>query len=182
MKKINKNRNKDIGITLIALVITIIVLLILAGITIAQLSNNGLFQQTNIAKEKYKNSQDYEDEQIDSYSNEIDSYLEGYRNFDIKNIELDYSNKVDIKSYNSSSNVFTVPTGGIVMAAATGTTNQAGGSRIYVSGIGLWICGDGTSSAWGRDSYSQIVTKGTEIYFSMYSGSSLDVAYYVPFK
>ena len=67
------------AITLIALVITIIVLLILAGITIAQLSNNGLFQRTNIAKEKYKNSQDYEDEQIEGYSNEIDSYIDSKR-------------------------------------------------------------------------------------------------------
>ena len=41
---------KQNGITLVALVITIIILLILAGITIASLSNTGLFGQANRAK------------------------------------------------------------------------------------------------------------------------------------
>ncbi len=36
---------KQNGITLVALVITIIILLILAGISIAALSNQGLFQK-----------------------------------------------------------------------------------------------------------------------------------------
>lgn len=36
---------KNKGITLIALVITIIILLILAGITISQLAENGLFNK-----------------------------------------------------------------------------------------------------------------------------------------
>ena len=45
-----QNRNK--GITLVALVITIIILLILAGISIATLSQTGLFQKAKEAKEK----------------------------------------------------------------------------------------------------------------------------------
>ncbi len=45
MKNISKNSN---GITLIALVITIIVLLILAGVSIAFLTgNNGILTQAN---------------------------------------------------------------------------------------------------------------------------------------
>lgn len=48
MKKIKKN-NK--GITLVALVITIIILLILAGISISSLTENGLFKKAEIAKE-----------------------------------------------------------------------------------------------------------------------------------
>ena len=43
---------KNKGITLIALVITIIILLILAGITIIQITGNGLFGKTEIAKQK----------------------------------------------------------------------------------------------------------------------------------
>ncbi len=43
---------KNKGITLIALVITIIILLILAGITIVLLTENGLFGKTKIAKQK----------------------------------------------------------------------------------------------------------------------------------
>lgn len=38
------------GITLIALIITIILLLILAGITISQLTSNGIFEKTKIEK------------------------------------------------------------------------------------------------------------------------------------
>ena len=71
MKKINKNRNKDIGITLIALVITIIVLLILAGITVAQLSGNGLFENAKLAKEKYQQARQKEDEIIGDYEDAI---------------------------------------------------------------------------------------------------------------
>ena len=45
-----KKKNK--GITLVALVITIIVLLVLAGITIAQLKGNGLFDKAIRAKDE----------------------------------------------------------------------------------------------------------------------------------
>ena len=46
-------RKENEGITLIALVITIIVLLILAGITIATLTgDNGILTKTNEAKEQ----------------------------------------------------------------------------------------------------------------------------------
>ena len=54
MQKINKQK----GITLIALVVTIIVLLILAGISIATLTGeNGLITKTNSAKEKTKQAE-----------------------------------------------------------------------------------------------------------------------------
>ena len=46
MKKLKHNR----GITLIALIITIIILLILAGISIKALTNTGLFGKANEAK------------------------------------------------------------------------------------------------------------------------------------
>ena len=56
--KVNKEKNivkKQTGITLIALVITIIVLLILAGVSIATLTgNNGILTQANTAKENNK--------------------------------------------------------------------------------------------------------------------------------
>ena len=49
----NKTKKNTRGITLIALVITIIVLLILAGITIAALSgDNGILKRAAEAKEK----------------------------------------------------------------------------------------------------------------------------------
>ena len=48
-----KNFKKDRAITLIALVITVIVLLILAGVTISALSgDNGILQNAGRAKEE----------------------------------------------------------------------------------------------------------------------------------
>lgn len=74
-----KSNSQNRGITLIALVITIIILLILAGISIAQLTGNGLFEKAKLAKEESKNAQDYEEEQIAKYSNEINGYVDGDR-------------------------------------------------------------------------------------------------------
>ncbi len=55
MKKTKDLKKEQIGITLIALVITIIVLLILAGVSIAMLTgNNGILTQANQAKENTK--------------------------------------------------------------------------------------------------------------------------------
>ena len=49
----NKGKSREYGITLVALIITIIILLILAGITIGALTGeNGLFTRAKQAKEK----------------------------------------------------------------------------------------------------------------------------------
>ncbi len=75
MKKVNY---KEKGITLIALVITIIILLILAGITLnTALGKNGLFQKAKMAGEKYKESERDENEKLGDVSNEIDKILNG---------------------------------------------------------------------------------------------------------
>ncbi len=61
----NMKKLKEQGITLIALVVTIILLLILAGVTISQIAgSNGLFQRARQAVEKYKNAAEEEQIQI----------------------------------------------------------------------------------------------------------------------
>ena len=83
MKKLLKEKK---AITLIALVITIVVLIILAGVLInISLGNNGLFNKAKTAKEMYTNAQDYEEEQIAKTTNEIDSYVDGNRDVSIIN-------------------------------------------------------------------------------------------------
>ena len=58
-KKVQKLKEK--GITLIALVVTIIILLILVGVTISQLSGeNGLISKAKEATKKYKNASEEE--------------------------------------------------------------------------------------------------------------------------
>ena len=66
------------GITLIALVITIIVLLILAGVTIAALSgDNGILKRATEAKEQTNQKNDEETEKIGGYESTIDQYVNG---------------------------------------------------------------------------------------------------------
>ena len=72
-----KNFKNEKAITLVALVITIIILLILAGITISQLSNSGIFNKAKTAKEEYQNAQDYEDAEIARLTNQIELYANG---------------------------------------------------------------------------------------------------------
>ena len=69
------------GITLVALVITIIVLLILAGVSINFIfGSEGIFTKTQTAVDKYKNAQNYEQEMINGVTNYITSeYLTGNR-------------------------------------------------------------------------------------------------------
>lgn len=65
----NQKKKNEIGITLIALVITIIILLILAGVTIIAISsNNGLISRAKEAKKKTELAQLEENDVINSYS------------------------------------------------------------------------------------------------------------------
>ena len=60
-KIVKKQKMQERGITLIALVVTIIILLILAGVTLnIALSDNGLFKKTKEATEKYQKEADKE--------------------------------------------------------------------------------------------------------------------------
>ena len=71
MKKIMKNQK---GITLVALVITIIILLILAGISISTLTNTGIFEKAKDAKEKSEAEEKQQSETLDSYEKELNKY------------------------------------------------------------------------------------------------------------
>ena len=71
MKKILKNKK---GITLVALVITIVILLILAGISISTLTNTGIFEKAKDAKEKSEAEEKQQSETLDSYEKELNKY------------------------------------------------------------------------------------------------------------
>ncbi len=69
MRKVNY---KEKGITLIALVITIIILLILAGVTLGTaLGQNGLFQRAKIAGENYKRAESEESQSLKDFEEQI---------------------------------------------------------------------------------------------------------------
>ena len=103
----NKKENK--GITLIALVITIIVLLILAGISIQTIKNIQLFEKSKIAKEEDKKAQIKEylnlkllGEQTTSYEKGKTEIIENTRK-EVKEEELKtYGKDIEIKNVETS--------------------------------------------------------------------------------
>jgi len=95
MKKSNaKLNNRNVGdaahgdpkgITLISLVITIIVLIILAGVAInLSIGDNGLFRKAQQATQEYANEQAKEQTEIAKVSNEIDKNIDGNRTESLK--------------------------------------------------------------------------------------------------
>lgn len=64
------------GITLVALVITIIILLILAGISIATLGETGLFKNAKDAETKSEEAGKVENNTLKEYENIINEYLD----------------------------------------------------------------------------------------------------------
>ena len=71
--RIRKNR----GITLVALVITIIILLILAGISITAITQTGLFENAKQAKNAMENAETKENTILLDYDNKINEIVGG---------------------------------------------------------------------------------------------------------
>lgn len=68
-----KTSMKEKGITLIALIVTIIVLLLLAGVTISMVTgNNGIFGKAKLAGKKYSDSAKNEEEQLEEFKQMAD--------------------------------------------------------------------------------------------------------------
>lgn len=65
-------KNNKSGITLLSLIITIIILLILAGISISTLTQTGLFKKAKQATESYKETEEKERIQTELYSSKIE--------------------------------------------------------------------------------------------------------------
>ena len=101
--KANKTIKNNRGITLIALVITIIVLLILAGVTIATLTgDNGLLKKAQNAKQVNEEAEIceqlklvYAEYQIGHYSTEVDveSSLKGIYGNNVSDVSLENGNQ-----------------------------------------------------------------------------------------
>ena len=83
-----KKENK--GITLVALVITIIILLILATISIQSLTNTGLFAKAQEAKEKTQNAEKNQARILKEYEDELNKYVSG-----VSKVDTDWTGKVN---------------------------------------------------------------------------------------
>ena len=159
-----KNNNK--GITLVALVITIIILLILAGITIASLTQTGLFAAAQDAKTKTEEKQLEENTTLNEYANEIAKWT---GNSQSKALEVNkkYESKTELTDANG--NKIVVPAGfkivsdattnnattvdqGIVIEDATGTDTN--GSQFVWIPVGDIKKADGTTTSIALNRYS----------------------------
>ena len=81
MKEFTKSYKRQEGITLVALVITVVVMLILAGVAIAAVvDGDGLFSKTREAAETYENAADKEGHMLENLMGQIDHYIKDSEN------------------------------------------------------------------------------------------------------
>ena len=173
-----KNKNK--GITLVALVITIIILLILAGISISALTNTGIFQKAKDAKQKSADAELDQNTKLDSYEEEISNYLppdvkqaikKGKPLSTDKNTEIvdEKGNKIVIPAgFKVTGDATTVDKGIVIEDATSGAT--AGSQFVWVP-VGKITKADGTETTITLGRYEFDKTTGVE---SAYSGSNVE--------
>ena len=82
-------KSKNRGITLVALVVTIIILLILAGVAIGALTQTGLFENAKQAKKRYEKVGTEENQVLANYSEQINNF-----NSVVSNRENNNNNKL----------------------------------------------------------------------------------------
>ena len=153
-----KNKNK--GITLVALVITIIILLILAGISISSLTNTGIFGKAKEAKDASENAEKEQKQTLSEYEKELNKYTAQELTNDKVNKVLSETENTILKDVNG--NIFTLPAGfkitgdattvdkGIVIEDATvdsnGNATPTNGSQFVWVPVGKITKADGTKT------------------------------------
>ena len=185
-------RNKDKGITLIALVITIIILLILAGISISALTNQGLFKNAKIAQNATEKAEKEQGQRLNEYEDEINKYLGNSKDESKddtkgttveeaikKNGALSTTDNTELKD--AKNNKIVVPAGfkivegattvdkGIVIEDVTETATK--GSQFVWIPVGTITKADGTTTTITLGRYDFNSTTGKE---STYSGSYVE--------
>ena len=173
MKKIKENK----GITLVALVVTIIVLLILAGITILEITKSGLFEKSILAKEKSENESIKQEQTLNEYEEELDKYINGGTRAETG--FPNYSAKIDIMEYSSKENQYTTTSNGYIVIPSFATANL---SSVYIyidDEKASFICN--SANNWYRDSLYIPVSANSRIYYKLSGYVILDHGvYFVP--
>ena len=146
-------REKNKGITLVALVITIIILLILAGISIFTLTNTGIFEKAKDTKKVSENAEIEQGQTISEHEKELNKYLAQELTDEMIDKVLSTTENKVLKD--SKGNIFTVPAGfkvtndattvdqGIVIEDATETATK--GSQFVWIPVGTITKADGTT-------------------------------------
>lgn len=131
---------REKGITLIALVVTIIILLILAGVTVGlATSGTGLFEKTKLATNEYNNKAQQEEAELAKASNEIDRYISGNRDV---NLTDEVKNYIDTKlaksAITASSSDFIAVNAGLAKVTLK-TIDDSTGSNLTIENGGIKI-------------------------------------------
>ena len=188
MKKYKSQR----GITLIALVITIIILLILAGISISALTNQGLFKNAKIAQNATEKAEKEQGQRLNEYEDEINKYLGNSKDESKddtkgttveeaikKNGALSTTDNTELKD--AKNNKIVVPAGfkivegattvdkGIVIEDVTETATK--GSQFVWVPVGTITKADGTTTTITLGRYDFNSTTGVE---SAYTGTYVE--------
>ena len=109
---------KERGITLVALVITIIVLLILAGVTInLTLGEDGIIRRAQQALENYTNAAQREQAELGKFNGELENVLKG-NNSVVRIQPGERAEKTEQNNYTDGKDVATIPEGFTVSGIA----------------------------------------------------------------
>jgi len=129
MEKLNKMKiaTEKRGITLIALVITIVVMLILAGVTInLTLGQNGIFTTAQMAAQNYTVAQEQEMAGIKDYTSAVDKIVSSIqKNHEIAGTVLKTENKINYTA-DGVGNIIPVPVGFSPITTADQGTKDTG--------------------------------------------------------
>ena len=128
-------RNKK-GITLLALAITIILLLILAGVVLnLTLGENGIIQKALLAKREYVNASENEQKQLENLYSEMKIATNGDITVNIEDLNKIIDNRI-LKSY---------PIGSIYISTQATNPSEFLGGTWESYGQGRTLVGAGTS-------------------------------------
>ena len=179
----NQRNKEDTGITLVALVITIVILLILAGISVSTLTNTGLFNKAKEARQKSENAQILENSTLAKYENTIESIDNNTRQAS-GSLQLDYAKAIDISSYTSEDNKYIIPDNGfLVVQYNEENTTVTHYVQIHINDYPYSpLLSD---NEWGiPENFSTIINKGQSIYFTFryYDTNNRLQAFFIPFK
>ena len=175
------------GITLVALVITIIILLILAGISISALTNQGLFKNAKAAQNATEKAEKEQGQRLNEYEDEINKYLgnskdESKEESKVTTVEeaikkngaLSTTDNTELKD--AKNNKIVVPAGfkivegattvdkGIVIEDVTETATK--GSQFVWVPVGTITKADGTTATITLGRYDFNSTTGKESAYS----------------
>ena len=180
-------KNREKGITLIALVITIIILLILAGISISALTNQGLFKNAKEAKNATEKAEIEQGKLLNEYEDELNNYIGNKEKSKITTVEeaIKYNDVLNIKDNtelkDAKENKIVIPAGFKIIDGATTvdegiviedvTENETKGNQFVWIPVGNIVKKDGTKATVTLGRYDFDSVTGTE---SVYSGSNIE--------